>query len=76
MIRIARRSAGGLSARHIYGKVSERRPASGNERGTELMGLIAFLTGLVATLVMGTASSKLKTYATEKTQPVSSGLIL
>jgi hypothetical protein len=40
------------------------------------MGLIAFLTGLAATLVMGTASSKLKTYATEKTQPVSSGLIL
>ena len=38
------------------------------------MGLIAFVTGLVATLVIGTASSKVKTYAIEETEPVSSGL--
>ncbi|SVB25088.1 uncharacterized protein METZ01_LOCUS177942 [marine metagenome] len=33
------------------------------------MGLIAFVTGLVATLVIGTASSKVKTYAIEETKP-------
>ena len=38
------------------------------------MGLIAFVPGLVTTLVMGTASSKVKTYAIEETEPVNSAL--